>query len=638
MPPTKRIRRTREEIDRDVIALGYPSGTKMTSAMIRQSKEKVKALDLSKVHSQGPSKARQDLIPIPDQPISVGSTTPKSMLQSTADRNSPRFDNIDLAYLINHMSSQANREILTGSGSKPKVGGLSRGAEWGVLSARLSHAHNDRLRVANTNNAGRMDMNGGDLMKRWTRIKSKYVETKSYWNRTGAGLMPNEEYRTIEEKQEAMCPMFKELDSIYGEKPNVKALKIHDSMINSQIEVHGSFNPGNPNMPMSQDLIVDPKNYQVSDRINPWFKCNRLLMTKQNERFQMGLMGNGLDVNDPISRFGVVGQPIPTFMETNQIAHSAAQAALMEFDYMPNTYNFARETYDYAHDTYDFDEDSNSINEDASVQTGTIENEAKTYPDTELTPSIHRNDTFLNLLNQSNAGFAFENSDGEIEDLGSNWAKSPTVFLQGDVDEGINSLSPIIQPETDTSVKDVNDGFKTRTQPLIEEEPKPIEPPPAKRSKSKKAEKAAKNLATREGAPLPALNADEIRRKKPIESALKQSDRDRFDFFDKQMALKNEKDQERNNQLADQAIQSLKWEREKFERETEQANQNHLLHREEQERTSKLDSDRVLLLAQNQIASEERRERREIIKECQHNKMSIPEIKEYLSLMFPETE
>lgn len=50
-----------------------------------------------------------------------------------------------------------------------------------------------------------------------------------------------------------------------------------------------------------------------------------------------------------------LGQPIPTFMDMNNVASTTAEAALFAFDYMPNTYNFANETYDYPHNTYDFE-------------------------------------------------------------------------------------------------------------------------------------------------------------------------------------------------------------------------------------------------------------------------------------------
>lgn len=104
------------------------------------------------------------------------------------------------------------------------------------------------------------------------------------------------------------------------------------------------------------------------------------------------------------------------------------------------------------------------------------------------------------------------------------------------------------------------------------------------------------------------------------------------------MALKEAKEVDCNDKLADQARQALDWEQEKFERETKRAHHTHELKFEENKLARKLDGDQALLLAQNHTASYERRERREVIKECQKTQMSISEIKEYLGLMFLETE
>lgn len=209
-------------------------------------------------------------------------------------------------------------------------------------------------------------------------------------------------------------------------------------------------------------------------------------------------------------------------------------------------------------------------------------------------------------------------------------------------DEDLDSLdptgSPKQAPQEEGLITDLNEDILSFTQNQVSESPvvlpveKPVKP------LTKKAKQAAQNLATREGAPLPALNADEVRRKKPIENALKKSDTDRFVFFEKQIAMKNTKDQERSDQLANQAGLALNWEREKFELEFERSIQREERIQQQAERAREHESDRALLLAQNQTASDERRERREVIKECQKNKMSIGEIKEYLSLMFPETE
>lgn len=94
-------------------------------------------------------------------------------------------------------------------------------------------------------------------MKRWNRIKAKYVETKAYWNRTGAGLLPEDEYQTIEEKKEGMCPMFNELDAIYGDKPNIKALKVHDSMLTRRSHIYLPADESTVYSTFTEGLILD---------------------------------------------------------------------------------------------------------------------------------------------------------------------------------------------------------------------------------------------------------------------------------------------------------------------------------------------------------------------------------------------
>lgn len=143
MPPRKRTQRTREEIDRDFNNMGYPAGTKMTSALIRQSKEKGVTIESESIIPQNALEGRQPLIQIKDQPLVPIAKSPHKMVQSTLERREPRFDECDLGYLINHLSRQKNCEILTGSGSETKVGGLSQGAKWGVLAAKLSNEHNN---------------------------------------------------------------------------------------------------------------------------------------------------------------------------------------------------------------------------------------------------------------------------------------------------------------------------------------------------------------------------------------------------------------------------------------------------------------------------------------------------------------
>lgn len=291
------------------------------------------------------------LLPLPNLPIRVG--------QAWKERKGPRFDEIDLAYLINHFSSKTNREVLTGSGSKTKVGGLSRGAEWGILSSKLSNSHNDRLRLTSTTSPLKMTMSGGDLMKQWNRIKSKYVETKSYWNRTGAGLIEGDEYRTIDEKKEGMCPMFKELDAIYGEKPNIKPLKVLDSMLPGIRPNISTSTASTSILPISQRFTLDTPEFQSRRPVNDISHQSDL--NRQLAPFQSGSGTNYSQIEPHRGEEIGLTRPIPSFMDLNDSAALAAEAALFAFDYAPNTYNFARETYDYPHDTYDFENEPQDL-------------------------------------------------------------------------------------------------------------------------------------------------------------------------------------------------------------------------------------------------------------------------------------
>lgn len=323
-------------------------------------------------------------------------------------------------------------------------------------------------------------------------------------------------------------------------------------------------------------------------------------------------------------RFGQetdLSQPIPTVMEMNDSSASAAQKALWAFDYMPNTYNFARETYDYPHDTYDFTSDSNLVNPDSARLDSNGLNEDENEYKCEMTQTQGPNDLMLSLLPNSGRLLSFKNSEGNVEDLGPNWPLSNSRIKQPEIHCEPATLSLFQEIQTPEVVEDVTEESLRSTQTTIDQDIHINQTKPIKKPLSKKAQRASLNLAACEGAPLPALNADEVRHKKLIESALKQSNRDCFDFFEKQIALKEAKEQDRNDKLTDQARQALEWEREKFDRETAHAKEIHELNQKEKELACKLECNQALLLAQNQTASDEFRERREIIKDCQKNHM-----------------
>lgn len=229
-------------------------------------------------------------------------------------------------------------------------------------------------------------------MKCWTRIKTKYVETKAYWNRTGVGLMPNDEFRTIEEKKEGMCPMFKELDAIYGEKPNIKALKVHDSMLTPSRALTQSSSTSTSTVPLSRGSFVDSRGHQETQQDD--------LSGGKDSGGQGHEQGHERQYTDQclgLQEFQqedvYLGQPIPTFMDMNDVANTTAEAAL--FAFMPNTYNFAKETYDYPHDTYDFEKSESPSNLDGPHLDANLMDTQEDGTGIEMTKSVQNQVSFF---------------------------------------------------------------------------------------------------------------------------------------------------------------------------------------------------------------------------------------------------
>lgn len=89
-----------------------------------------------------------------------------------------------------------------------------------------------------------MNLSGNELLKRWIRIKDKYMDAKKRFNRTGEGLDDEDTTRNIfnlKAKQEVMCPCFDLLDAIYGHKANVTPHETLDSMKRQEpavVDVH----------------------------------------------------------------------------------------------------------------------------------------------------------------------------------------------------------------------------------------------------------------------------------------------------------------------------------------------------------------------------------------------------------------
>ncbi|EGG06645.1 uncharacterized protein MELLADRAFT_106603 [Melampsora larici-populina 98AG31] len=156
-----------------------PPNTPITTAMIRKSKAMSNALAPTTSTSKAPSKPRQLPLPAPSVPTQPRVTYSALMAKNKGDEESqkkekeeaennsrnPCFDNIDLGFLINHLSQPANHAKLLASGPKTTVGGLSCGAEWNILAALINNMHNNRLGLTNTSSPNKLNLNGVQTKK-----------------------------------------------------------------------------------------------------------------------------------------------------------------------------------------------------------------------------------------------------------------------------------------------------------------------------------------------------------------------------------------------------------------------------------------------------------------------------------------
>lgn len=276
-------------------------------------------------------------------------------------------------------------------------------------------------------------------------------------------------------------------------------------------------------LPLTQGPILDGSKsgpLKVGLKLYPEqaSKTNRKNREKSRGMMVQTEVGNELrDLGPGLS------QPMPTSMEMTDSSAAAAQSALFEFDYMPSTYNFTRKTYNLPHDMYDFDSELSSVNWESELMDSTNLDGDENEDDCQMNQTQEINDFLLDCQPGSSFLLSFKNTEGNIEELGPNWPFSDSGGMNSPNDGEPEPESSMEEVETSDFIKEVIEDRPNLNQPPIEPHSKMPQSDQPKKTLLKKAQKAALNLATQEGAPLPALNADEVCRKKPIESAVKQS-------------------------------------------------------------------------------------------------------------------
>lgn len=239
------------------IDCGLAPGMKPTAFQIRQSKELTRTNAAIASTSNIPkNKAPKVKIPQPTStpfpsqsrlPPSSSALKPSSKprsnqinqdiesedLEITEPANNPRFTTNDLDHLLGLMALQENQDCLFGSGSITAVDGMTRSGCWETLGTLMNVYHNDQNKKSSSHAMNKMRLTGDEMMKRWNRIKKRYVDTKKYFeNSTGTGILDQDLAKgidTTEKKKELMCPRYEVIHEIIGHKANITAHSILDT-------------------------------------------------------------------------------------------------------------------------------------------------------------------------------------------------------------------------------------------------------------------------------------------------------------------------------------------------------------------------------------------------------------------------
>ncbi|KAG1698675.1 hypothetical protein DVH05_014632 [Phytophthora capsici] len=126
----------------------------------------------------------------------------------------------DYRILVNWSEDESHFELIYGTRKKTSVDGLSNTTKLDGFKRMAEYLN------LNTSTRG-LHLSGDKMQQRWrTFISSKFKPTlKKSITETGLGLTKKEleSGMSVEDKLEKLCPQFKRMKAIFGEKPNIQA-------------------------------------------------------------------------------------------------------------------------------------------------------------------------------------------------------------------------------------------------------------------------------------------------------------------------------------------------------------------------------------------------------------------------------
>ncbi|MBW0513564.1 hypothetical protein O181_053279 [Austropuccinia psidii MF-1] len=150
----------------------------------------------------------------------MGAKKPKRAKKKTNCDSNPNFTERDFANICTYIEDEVNYNHLFGKNTKTSIGErlMTRTAEYELFTGYLSSL-----------NPG-LELNGQHCAQSFSTYKKKYVMARDW-----AGLNKDELGMTMSQKLDMMCPCFKQMDQIFGNKPNIKNLNEFDSALPATI-------------------------------------------------------------------------------------------------------------------------------------------------------------------------------------------------------------------------------------------------------------------------------------------------------------------------------------------------------------------------------------------------------------------
>ncbi|KAA1082876.1 hypothetical protein PGT21_018043 [Puccinia graminis f. sp. tritici] len=133
------------------------------------------------------------------------------------------FDHKDFENICSYLETPGHYTNLFGDGQKTSVG-----------QAKLTKAKAfDGFAVWMNSLSPDLQLSGRRLQQRLTSYKQKYIKSKNFEKKTGAGVLDKHGPQTLAETLEDMCPCHDCIDAIFRDKPNITPMHEFDHSLAS---------------------------------------------------------------------------------------------------------------------------------------------------------------------------------------------------------------------------------------------------------------------------------------------------------------------------------------------------------------------------------------------------------------------